>query len=402
MNVAKFEDLFLIPLRNGVSCPSARRGDGVPMVNLGEAFKFDRITDQECERVPLTDREFERCLLRESDLLFVRQSLKFEGAGRCIYVGTGKESRTWESHLIRVRLNPGICDSRYYYYFFRSPQGRIKMESIVEQVAAAGIRGSDLRLLKVPFPSHSDQTAIANVLWSLDDKIIINDRIAQAYEKFLRMRFEELNVDVETDPRYAIPASAIIEFNPSLSIQHSDDTVYLGMAAVPTDRAQVREWSRREPKSGQRFANGDTVMARITPCLENGKTAFIDFMKDGEVGIGSTEFIVMRAHPKLPVHFPYFLARSPRFQGNAIRNMVGSSGRQRVTAAQLADFPLARPDDAKLLEFGEDARIAFDHMKSLARESRILAELRDTLLPKLISGELRVRDAERAVEDVVL
>jgi type I restriction enzyme S subunit len=395
-----FEDLFLVPLRNGVSYPSDRRGSGVPMVNMGEAFRFDHITNQECERVPLTDEERERFLLQEGDLLFVRQSLKFEGAGKCIYVGAGKESRTWESHLIRVRLDPRKVDSRYYYYYFRSPRGRTSIESIIEQVAAAGIRGTDLRKLKIPYPHRKDQKNVADILGVLDNKITVNGRIVGTYEQLLRVHFEKLRIDEDPDPSSMIAVSDIVRFNPAIQVPRSGDAVYLVMSAVPTDRAAVLDWSRREPKSGTRFANGDTVMARITPCLENGKTAFIDFMKDDEVGIGSTEFIVMRAHLGIPIQLPYFLARSPRFRAYAVQNMAGSSGRQRVNAAQLVDFPLRRPDSENLSKFGTATSKAFAHMRSLTDESRNLAELRDTLLPKLISGEIRVRDAEKVVEEV--
>jgi type I restriction enzyme S subunit len=123
-------------------------------------------------------------------------------------------------------------------------------------------------------------------------------------------------------------------------------------------------------------------------------------MEDGEIGIGSTEFIIMRARPGIPMHLSYFLARSPRFRTYAVQNMVGSSGRQRVNATQLFDFPLRRPDSTSLSAFGAAASMAFTHTRSLANESRNLAELRDTLLPKLMSGEIRVRDAEKVVEDV--
>ncbi|MFO7401027.1 MAG: hypothetical protein C0P63_016810, partial [Actinomycetales bacterium] len=252
-----------------------------------------------------------------------------------------------------------------------------------------------------PLPSLMQQRMIGELLGALDDKIAVNERIAVTYESLLRLRFEELRVDVEPAPGEGVAVSELIEFNPSVPTPRTTDAVYLDMSSVPTSTARVREWSRREPKSGTRFANNDTVMARITPCLENGKTAFIDFMEDGETGIGSTEFIVMRARAGVPVHLPYFLARSPRFRSYAIQNMVGSSGRQRVSASQLAGFTVRLPDPTSLSAFGEAASAAFAHMKSLDAESKNLAQLRDTLLPKLMSGELRVRDAEKAVEEAL-
>ena len=81
MTSVRFEQLFGIPLRNGVSYPSGQRGSGVPMISMREAFTYDFIADQDCEFAPLTAREKETYLLDEGDLLFVRQSLKYEGAG---------------------------------------------------------------------------------------------------------------------------------------------------------------------------------------------------------------------------------------------------------------------------------------------------------------------------------
>ena len=81
---------------------------------------------------------------------------------------------------------------------------------------------------------------------------------------------------------------------------------------------------------GTRFRNGDTIMARITPCLENGKTAKVSILDDGEVGFGSTEYIVFRAKENVDEDFLYYLVISPVTREPAIKSMVGSSGRQRV------------------------------------------------------------------------
>lgn len=298
------------------------------------------------------------------------------------------------------RINPNSSiRRRYLYYWLKGQEFWNQANHLKGQTDMADYLSlSDIRALKISLPSLRIQEGISAVLGALDDKISVNDRIAATYEELFKARFEALQIDVDSGD---IPSSELVEFNPKLRMPRHTGTVYLDMAALATDSATVSGWTRREPKSGTRFANGDTVMARITPCLENGKTAFIDFMEDGEVGVGSTEFIVMRARPGVPTHVPYFLARSPRFRANAIRNMVGSSGRQRVSAAQISEFPLMRPDNGKLAKFGEDAQAAFDHIRSLANESRMLAELRDTLLPKLMSGEIRVREAEKAVEEVV-
>ena len=144
-----------------------------------------------------------------------------------------------------------------------------------------------------------------------------------------------------------------------------------------------------------RFVNGDTLVARITPCLENGKTAFVDFLKAGQVGWGSTEYIVLRPKAPVPDEYAYCLARSAEFRDFAIQSMTGSSGRQRVPAESLSHFRIAAAPDPIAELFGRLIKPLFARSSAAAREARTLAALRDTLLPKLMSGELRIGHASR-------
>lgn len=100
-----------------------------------------------------------------------------------------------------------------------------------------------------------------------------------------------------------------------------------------------------EPFSGgTKFRNGDTIMARITPCLENGKTAKVAVLDDGEVGFGSTEYIVFRAKDSVDEDFIYYLVCSPLVREPAIKSMVGSSGRQRVQTDVVQNLEIMVPD----------------------------------------------------------
>lgn len=374
--------------------------EGVPVVrgvNLARGVFVDD------EFVYITERkadELRRANLASGDLVFTHRGT----IGQVSMIPRMAKFPRYvlSSSQVKARIDAGRASPEFYYYWFRSPEGQHSLLAHASTVGVPGIASplATIRSLRVPFPSLPEQQAVVAVLGALDDKIAVNDRIAGACEELLRVQFDELSIDVYPDNSFEVFTSDLVEFNPKLPAPKGGEAVYLDMAAVPTDRATVHEWVRREPKHGTRVANGDTVMARITPCLENGKTAFIDFMDDNEVGIGSTEFIVMRARPGIPVQLPYFLARSPRFRNHAVQNMVGSSGRQRVGTMQLAGFPLSRPAGYKLKQFGEVASSMFSHMRLVTDESRALAELRDCLLPKLMSREIRVKDAERFVEGV--
>ena len=143
-----------------------------------------------------------------------------------------------------------------------------------------------------------------------------------------------------------------------------------------------------------RFTNGDTLVARITPCLGNGKTAYVDFLEDGEIGWGSTEYIVLNSKHPLPSEFAYLLARSARFREFAVQNMSGTSGRQRVPAGALSEFSIPSPPALVATEFGRVVRLLLARVRASVDECRVLANCRDTLLPKLFSCELRIEDTE--------
>jgi type I restriction enzyme S subunit len=137
----------------------------------------------------------------------------------------------------------------------------------------------------------------------------------------------------------------VVDINPSRPLQRGMESTYVAMDDLEVWQRQINHWARREfSGSGSRFKNGDTLLARITPCLENGKTAFTSFLAEGEVANGSTEFIVLSGRQNVTDSlFVYYLARSETFREFAIQRMEGSSGRQRVPSPVLANFHLKLP-----------------------------------------------------------
>lgn len=142
-----------------------------------------------------------------------------------------------------------------------------------------------------------------------------------------------------------IRAADFIDFNPRLSLKKGDIATKVAMDKLKPFTKKIPETEKAEFNGGAKFCNGDTVMARITPCLENGKTSYVDMLDDGEIGFGSTEFIVMRAKTGISdPQFVYYTAINPVFRNVAIKSMVGSSGRQRVQQSVLEELELSVPD----------------------------------------------------------
>ncbi len=192
----------------------------------------------------------------------------------------------------------------------------------------------------------------------------------------------------------------IIEFNPKRMLKKGNIAPYLDMKNVPVTGHSAQEIIDREFSSGSKFRNGDTLLARITPCLENGKTAFVDFLLTDEmIGWGSTEFIIMRSKKSLPLSLSYFLARLDYFRTIAIQSMQGTSGRQRADTFVLEQHIWVVPPNEILKKFGIFSDSVLNCNRARNAENNALTQLRDTLLPKLLSGEITLPEAEQIISE---
>lgn len=116
------------------------------------------------------------------------------------------------------------------------------------------------------------------------------------------------------------------------------------MANLSVFSRKIKGYEFSEYKSGPKLRNGDTILAKITPCLENGKTAQVDILESDEIAFGSSEFIVLRKTKLINSNYIYYLAISPTFRKRAITCMEGTSGRKRVNENTLKYLELPFPD----------------------------------------------------------
>jgi type I restriction enzyme S subunit len=151
-----------------------------------------------------------------------------------------------------------------------------------------------------------------------------------------------------------IKITEIVDFNPNRPLKRGMVAPFVDMAALPVNARDIIEIGSREyTGNGAKFKNGDTLFSRITPCLENGKTAKVSALADDIIAHGSTEFIVLAAKdPKYDEDFVYYVARLPEFRAFAIARMEGTSGRQRVSWQALSDFEYSFPDKEERKEIG--------------------------------------------------
>ncbi|MGE0544263.1 MAG: restriction endonuclease subunit S [Dehalococcoidia bacterium] len=330
--------------------------------------------------------------------------------------------------MVLLRPDPSQVHPTYLRFWLNSNQMQSHIHGHRDGSVAERFNLPTIRRLPICIPDLHQQQSIVTILGALDDKIELNRRMNETLEAMARAIFRSWFVDFDPVRAKAegretglpadvadlfpnsfeaselgeipagwgcVPLPQIVDVNPPRSLRRAEPAPYLDMANMPAATHAPTSWSERRFGSGTRFTNGDTLLARITPCLENGKTAWVDFLGEGQVGWGSTEYIVLRPKPPIPTVFGYCLARSAEFREFAIQSMTGSSGRQRVPVDALRQYLLAAPPEPIARRFGEIVELVLARVSSAVSESRTLAAIRDTLLPKLLSGEIRVGEAER-------
>ena len=184
--------------------------------------------------------------------------------------------------------------------------------------------------------------------------------------------------------------SEIADINPIRTLKKGQNAMYLDMKNMPTSGSFPIRWEKKDYTGGMKFKNQDTIMARITPCLENGKVAYINFLNDNEIAFGSTEYIVMTTKDGFMPELLYFLCRDKAFKDYATVNMNGSSGRQRVSGDVIGNYKIVIPPKNIMEPLSNYYKNVMDVIRKNGFENLHLSQLRDTLLPRLMSGEIEI------------
>lgn len=303
------------------------------------------------------------------------------------YIWDG-EKTIYHYHIWKLVENPNIVNRIYLYYnlientkrFLGGTHGSVMLHLTKKEMEDQVIK----------LPSLDTQQRIASILKSLDDKIENNRRINENLEQQAQALFEETIMDAKFPRTKILNDYAFI--NPLRSLSKGTTARYIDMSSLPTKGSFPTNWEQKAYNGGMKFQNGDTIMARITPCLENGKTAYINFLDEAEIAFGSTEYIVLSPHKDFCSELLYFLARYDDFVAYAVSHMNGSSGRQRVSGNDIANYIMPDIPKENIVTFEKRAQVIMEVIKNNSFESRRLAELRDALLPKLMSGEIKVED----------
>ncbi|MCG8538839.1 MAG: restriction endonuclease subunit S [Clostridia bacterium] len=373
-----------------------------------ENFKFQN------PEIPVPDKHF----IKKNDV--VLNSTGVGTVGRALHFDYQPKKLFADSHVTIIRTNKNYLNSRFLMYQLSTRE----YQSFIENSYLAGSTGqvefnkSKVMELPILLPSIEEQNKIVEYLYKIDKKIEINNQINKNLEEmtqaifkqwFLNFEFpnekgqpykscggemEESELGMIPKGWHQIELRDIIDVNPKYKLKKGVEYKFVSMKELRGNSSSINldDVIYKVYKSGgMKFSNGDTLLARITPCLENGKTAYIDFLNEDKIGWGSTEFIVLRMKHRIKHPVSYVIARNDSFRQYAIKHMTGSSGRQRVSRENIENYKLFMPKDLGLLKkFGEFIEPLFNEIRENTQENQKLIGIRDILLPKLMSGEIRV------------
>lgn len=368
---------------------SVTRGEYMVSVKDFTPFGFDFSGCRQISKSDYDDLVRAGCVPEKDDILIGKDGARFF---EDIVIYRQPQRPALLSSIAILRANKTMVEPEYLYYMLKSPLFKKDVrENYGSGSAIPRIILKDFRRMPVEIPPLPVQKQVAAILSALDGRIANNSKINHHLEQMAQAQFERLLIEECADNPLGILAD-IAEINPPRSLSRGEEAVYVEMANLPTRGSFPTAWTLRQFTGGMKFANGDTIMARITPCLENGKTAYINFLNEGSIAFGSTEYIVIAPKAGYCSEMFYFLARYPDFVSYAVRNMNGSSGRQRVSGETIGRYELRIPTQESASKFAKLATPIMDNIRQNALECRNLAALRDTLLPRLMSGELPVAD----------
>ena len=323
---------------------------------------------------------------------------------KCVYITENEDGWMTGSDCLKVALDENRCFPKYIFYQLRSPHIGKWLETISIGATMPSINTGLLSGIEVSLPPIEAQIKIADILSAYDDLIENNQKQIKLLEEAAQRLYKEWFVDLRF-PGYEtakivdgvpegwayVKASDAIAFNPKTHLSKDRIKEFVPMSALSTTSTVLNraDFTETQANSGAKFKNNDTLLARITPCLENGKTAFVSGLRSDEGAIGSTEFIVMRSKMLNP-YMTYLYATTDQFRQTAINSMTGSDGRQRAQVSKLEAIDFLLPRKELIDRFAFVVAPMFSKIYTLCNQNAGLSQSRDRLLPKLMSGELEV------------
>ena len=388
-NKRRFGDLFTEPTRNGIHKAVEFQGRGTPVVKMGEVYSSKFVDDSnERDFLDLSATELSKLTIETDDLLFCRTSLVADGVGRCALVRHLSRPTAFASNLIRVRLDPALADPRFYHFVFQSAMGLNFMRSIVRGTSVSTITGPDIANLEVPYPPMFEQTAIADVLAALDDKIESNHRLQSLLERTIAAEYQLLTQNRD-----------LVEYRSALD-------VVMGVAfagdffspnGVGRPLIRIRDLKSFVPQTWTTETRTDEVVVRAGEVVVGMDAEFRSTLWIGNDGLLNQRVCKFVPKPGVATAFAW-CAIKPDLE-YCERAKTGTTVIH-LNKSDIERFSVPRLTVDEHQTFDAVTEPMLKRLVAAGIENMQIASLRNALLPELLSGRLRVRDAEAMMENV--
>ncbi|MFN7202841.1 MAG: restriction endonuclease subunit S [Aphanizomenon sp.] len=419
-----FKQILSEPTRNGIYKSKEYHGKGTRVVNMGEMFAFDKLPDIEMSRIELTEDELQKSCVLKDDLLFARRSLVAEGAGKCTLVLSQKEPLTFESSIIRARPNQKKAKSEYLFYLFTSKFGKYLLKTILRQVAVSGITGVDLINLKLPIAPLKEQEEIVSILSCLDAKIENLRRQNETLEQIAQTLFKHWFIDFEFPNADGKPyKSSGGAMSPSELGDIPEGWRVGKLKDISDITSSKRIFSAEYVETGIPFYRSKEIIElhagqNVTTELYISKEKFneikskFEVPKVGEILLTSVgtigipylirkndEFYFKDGNLTWIKNFKngfagviiYYWIKSDSTQNKIKQNTIGST-QKALTIQALGNISIFIPDTNILSKYRQFIEIVNSKVENNLYQIQTLTKTRDALLPKLMSGQLRIKE----------
>lgn len=398
---------------------------------MKDIYGIDFIKNQAMMRIDATPSEIDRFGCEDGDLLFGRTSLTLEGIGDCALLCQPRDTPIFESNLFRIRFDRSKADPRFFYYFFKSQQGKELIQSIAKQTAATSITATDLVGLNVPCPDLAEQHKVSGFLQALDDRITLIretnatlEAIAQALFKSWFVDFDPVRAKAEGLEPESMDAATAGLFPDSFEeselglvpkgwrVRGIDEACELGRGSSPrpiqqfmggdvpwikiadataSDGMFVFETKEKIIKAGVKNSvkvqPGDLIMSNSASC---GITVFVEL--DGCIHDG---WLYFKNYQYINKNFLFFWLRKI---ADHLVHIADGSVQKNLNIALVSSQKIVCPSADVLQAFEIIAGPLLSRVRENCIQAKALTQLRDTLLPRLISGQLRLPETEASVE----
>lgn len=293
-----------------------------------------------------------------------------------------------QAYTVFEVVDTNALDPEYLMMWFRRPEfdryARFHSHGSAREV----FDWEEMCEVQVPVPAIEKQREIVAEYNTLATRIETNKKLIATLEQTAQTLYRHTFID-NIDPNN-LPQGwrmgtlgEIIDVNPKLSLKKDEECSFVEMDSLPVEGYGISEIAKRDFSGGTKFQNGDVLFARITPCMENGKVGVVDGLNDGEVGAGSTEFIVLRGKSISLMGLLATIVRNEEFRTYAKAHQTGSDGRQRVEASCISAYEHPIPSEKQLAEIEKIFSRIIKVCLSKSKENQTLTQMQTLLLSKM-------------------